>query len=204
MANQLLSFCPPRNLVGFIFAALTALFSASPAHATLIDRGGGLIYDSTQDITWLQNANAGAGGPFDDDISSTDGKMTWANAFAWADSLVFGGHDDWRLPTTLQPDLSCSSQAGIGSGGFGCEGGEMGHLFYIDDITFASPGLFINIQDDDYWAITESIPGSAWAFLFTSGHQGEGVKSIDLHAWAGLRGIDHQRQRPCVFGFFEV
>ena len=51
MANQLLSFCPPRGLAGFILAALTAFFGALPAHATLFDRGGGLIYDDVLDVT---------------------------------------------------------------------------------------------------------------------------------------------------------
>ena len=31
--------------------------SSGAAQATLIDRGGGLIYDSVLNVTWLQNAN---------------------------------------------------------------------------------------------------------------------------------------------------
>ena len=192
MANQHLSFCPPRNLVGILFAALTALFIASPAYATLFDRGGGLIYDSDQNLLWLQNANASAGSPFDNGVSNTDGAMTWDNAIAWADALVFGGFDDWRLPTTLQPDPTCSGQDPPGtSAGFGCSGSEMGHLFYIDGITFVSPGLFINIQDEGlpgvenrYWSSTESIFGGAWGFQFSNGHQGEGGKDVNQFAWA--------------------
>lgn len=33
-------------------------FFISSAHASLIDRGSGLIYDTDLDVTWLQNANA--------------------------------------------------------------------------------------------------------------------------------------------------
>lgn len=56
------------------------------------------FYDTALNITWLRNANAGAGSSFDDGKSSTDGKMTWVNAVDWAAALSFGGYDDWRLP----------------------------------------------------------------------------------------------------------
>jgi|RifCSPlowO2_12_1023861.scaffolds.fasta_scaffold474522_1 hypothetical protein len=36
---------------------LAVLLIAGRAQATLIDRGGGLIYDNVLNITWLQNAN---------------------------------------------------------------------------------------------------------------------------------------------------
>ena len=53
-------------------------------NATLIDRGGGLIYDDVLNITWLQDANLGAGSSFDDGGSTTDGLMNWQNAVDWA------------------------------------------------------------------------------------------------------------------------
>jgi hypothetical protein len=71
------------------------------AQAALIDRGGGFIYDDVLDITWTQNANI-------------NGEDNWANHVAWAAGYsqthtVYGTFDDWRLPTTLQPDPSCES-----------------------------------------------------------------------------------------------
>ncbi len=36
---------------------LAGLLCARGAEALLIDRGGGLIYDTVLDLTWLQNAN---------------------------------------------------------------------------------------------------------------------------------------------------
>ena len=36
---------------------LAVLLIAGRAQATLINRGGGLIYDNVLNITWLQNAN---------------------------------------------------------------------------------------------------------------------------------------------------
>ena len=100
-----------------VLALLCGLGTGLPmtVQASLIDRGlfdadgnpGGptvrLIYDEDLNITWLGDANFGAGSAFDDGTafhpSTTDGKMTWPNAVAWADSLTVGGFDDWRLPT---------------------------------------------------------------------------------------------------------
>lgn len=53
------------------------LATSGAAQAALIDRGGGLIYDTDLNITWLQNANYGAGSTYDDIGnwgSTTDGK----------------------------------------------------------------------------------------------------------------------------------
>jgi hypothetical protein len=79
----------PTAIVLFV-CALAALTS-TPAHAGLIDLGNGLIYDPILDITWLQDANLGAGSTFDDGLSASDGRMTWDNAVAWAASLSVGG-----------------------------------------------------------------------------------------------------------------
>ena len=73
----------------FLKIILTILLFPSllvAAQATLIDRGGGLIYDDVLDITWLQDANLG-------------GRMSWNNAVEWTDNLSYGGFDDWRLPS---------------------------------------------------------------------------------------------------------
>lgn len=70
------------------------LLSVTPftAHAALIDRGNGLLYDDMLDITWLQDANYAKTSGYD-----VDGKMDWSRATAWADNLVYGGYSDWRL-----------------------------------------------------------------------------------------------------------
>ena len=119
MANQLLSFCPPRNLVGILFAALTALFSASPAHATVFDRGGGLIYDDVLDVTWAQDAF----------LWGQTG--TWFEALAWADSLEFGGFDDWRLPNMDRNNdddfANCANDSESE-----CRDNEYGYMYYYN------------------------------------------------------------------------
>lgn len=72
--------------------SIAALFLSGSAQAALLDRGGGMLYDDVLGVTWLQDANYAKTSGYDD-----DGKMTWANAKSWADSLSFGGYSDWRL-----------------------------------------------------------------------------------------------------------
>ena len=72
------------------------------ANALLYDRGGGLIYDSDQNITWLQDANYAKTSGYD-----SDGRMTWDNAVAWANQLEYQGYKDWRLPTTVDGPYVC-------------------------------------------------------------------------------------------------
>jgi hypothetical protein len=60
-------------------------------------------YDTTLGITWLANANAAAGTPYDTDsilrkTTGTDGRMLLADALMWAGDLSVGGVTGWRLP----------------------------------------------------------------------------------------------------------
>lgn len=83
----------------YLTIAFSLLFPTSYAHATLYDRGGGLIYDSTLDITWLQDANYAWTSGYD-----ADGLMDWATAKTWASNLYYYdsvrsvAYADWRLP----------------------------------------------------------------------------------------------------------
>jgi len=149
------------------FCALAWL--STSAHAALFDRGNGLIYDSVQDLTWLQDANYARTSGHD-----SDGMMKWADAMAWADGLTYGGFDDWRLPTTIRfDDPSCLGDDRGASLFFehhvGCTGGEMERL----TLELYDPGeldkvlngeekvmypfqdeLFTNIKDFRYWTAT--------------------------------------------------
>ncbi len=95
------------------FFTVLVLFNISFAqhlNAELHDRGGGLIYDDVLDVTWLQNANYGAGSAYDNANFTTrpdeltDGRMTWFNAMEWVANLEYYDSvrdvvwDDWRLP----------------------------------------------------------------------------------------------------------
>ncbi|WP_054762185.1 DUF1566 domain-containing protein [Methylomonas koyamae] len=78
-----------RTLLAAGAAALTHL---PTAQAALLDRGGGMLYDTVLNVTWLQDANYAKTSGYD-----ADGKMDWHAAVAWADQLEFGGFSDWRL-----------------------------------------------------------------------------------------------------------
>lgn len=66
---------------------------AGSAHATLINRGNGLIYDTNQNITWLQDRNYSETSGY-----NADGLMTWDEALSWVSNLDYAGYRDWRLP----------------------------------------------------------------------------------------------------------
>src|SRR5688572_13614169 len=79
-----------RVIVPLLFASM---FAAAPARADLIDLGGGMVYDSEQDLTWLTDmAYVQSSG------ADADGRVSYLQAVEWVESLAFGGYDDWRLP----------------------------------------------------------------------------------------------------------
>jgi hypothetical protein len=167
-------------VVGMIAVVLAATNSAM---AILIDRGAGLIYDTDLDITWLQDANFCGTNPTNPACilggavqgGDLQGAIFWAGAQAWADNLTYGGFDDWRLPTTTQPDSSCSIQLDGRGFGFGCRLSEMGHLRTVEGVSLGTPGLFTNIPVFNFhWSSTddETNPTSrAWIFQFNNGFQ---------------------------------
>lgn len=159
-------FCVVLLLFGFV----------GVANATLIDRGGGLIYDDVLDITWLQDANYAYTSGYD-----SDGYMTWYTAMSWAASLSYYDsvrdvyYDDWRLPTTPGTTWGYINE------------GEMGHLYYDEGVTYSSPGFFSNVQPGLYWSGTEyaALPANAWDFYFDGGYQGYYYKEYYyFYAWA--------------------
>lgn len=135
----------PAHYLGALLACAGA--SSAPLHAELIDRGGGLIYDTEQDLTWAQDAGL-------------SGSLTWTQAQAWVASLTLGGVSGWRLPTTTQfDDPTCS--ADVRAAGtyvlfyehrVDCLGGEMERLTAAHDPWRNS--LFINVNRTRYWTAT--------------------------------------------------
>jgi hypothetical protein len=150
------------------------------SYATLIDRGGGLIYDTDYNITWynfrIEN-------------------VTWNYAMTWAQNLNVGGYDNWRLPTALNPDGS-----GPDGPGFNITGSEMGHLYYteLDNIAYngypgngiIKTGIMTALATREdmfcYWTQTEypnPPPGAAWGFWFGGGLQN--ISGKELASWYG-------------------
>ena len=183
------------RLLGTFCVVLFSFVTVSTANAALTSiLDGKAVYDSDLNISWLANANAGAGSEFDDGILDYDGNMSWSNASAWAASLNVEGTTGWRLPTTLHPDATCFTTSD--STGFPCTGSEMGHLFYNElggtvNNSILSSGdpdlaLFSNIQPFRYRSATDSPTSTsdAYNFNFGSGKQSISLKPSKFYAWA--------------------
>jgi MYXO-CTERM domain-containing protein len=182
-----------------ILAAAALALSALAAHAGLVARPGGMVYDDVLNITWLADWNYAKTSGFD-----TDGAMGWATANNWAENLVFGGFDDWRLPTTKTTVSSnCAEHFNPGGGfpdqyyGYNCTGSEMGHMFYSDlgaiagssilsSANTANLALFTNVQSHDYWSSTEYAPDPeyTWHFGTLNGSQYRDFKYWGMYAVA--------------------
>jgi hypothetical protein len=183
-----------RRLIQAIGAVATVL-AAGAAPAALFDRGGGMIYDTTWNLTWLADMNYAKTSGY-----VANGRMTWAEAGIWANNLVYGGFDDWRLPTLNPSDTTCSTKHNPGGGfppqyyGFNCTGGELSHLFVSDlgnkanesvlnqvgdtPEQIANLALFSNVQSSWYWSSTAYAPNAYDAWLFRTD---EGFQFLDFN-----------------------
>ncbi|MHB8624112.1 MAG: Lcl domain-containing protein [Sulfuricaulis sp.] len=183
--------------------SLGLLTISGVSQAALISEDGGqLVYDTALNITWLANADLAATNTFGISGIAADSKMTWTTAQSWIGAMNadnYLNYNDWRLPTTLQPDASCSTQTSGISYGTGCTGSEMGQLFYnelggvagSDILTThnANLALFNNATSGVYWSGTEFLPASqAWNFYFSNGLQLENYESASDYVWAVLPG----------------
>jgi hypothetical protein len=172
-----------------LIATLTlcaAVAAPGLSFGALLDRGGGLIYDTDLNITWLADANYARTTGY-----VNDGLMAWASATSWATNLSYYDsvrgvtYDDWRLPTSD----TCV--------GYNCTGSELGHLIYselggvagqsIGTTHNANYSLFTNLRSSIYWSATVDafdIYHSAWIFDTYWSGQGTLLKTSTLYAWA--------------------
>jgi hypothetical protein len=118
-----------------------------PAEAALIELGNGLIYDTTQNLTWLQDAMYTRTSGFD-----TDGRMTYDEAVSWADNLVYGGFDDWRLPRSerWRPGLPCGGSCG-GDSELSRMLVDLGWRWDFSDYQPGRQGPFLNFPQNTFW-----------------------------------------------------
>lgn len=181
------------------WATAALLVLAGTAQAALINRGGGMIYDTTRNLTWLSDMNyAFTSGYATKNVGGTgpnqildNGRMGWDAANTWVNDLEFGGYDDWRLPTLDPSDPNCSGSIDPGGGfpvqrvGYNCTGGELGGLFITDlgnkagESVLDQAGdtqqqrdnlaLFKNVRSNVYWSGTEYAPRPSSAWAFYAG-----------------------------------
>lgn len=175
------------------------LVAHGAAQAALIDRGNGLIYDTTRNVTWLADMNhaltsgyapANQGGVGSNQVLA-NGRMGWDAAVLWADQLVYAGYNDWRLPTVDPTDTQCSTSLDPGNNlpvqryGNNCTAGELSGLFITDlgnqadePVTnqagdtaeqISNLALFANVQTEFYWSGTSYAPDTQRAWLFDAG-----------------------------------
>lgn len=193
------------TLASALFLSVTAI----NAHAALYDRGNGMIYDSAQNITWLQDANYAKTSGYD-----ADGRMTWEQSKEWASTLVYGGHAGWRLSSAVLNGTGFmygpDDYNGVNDASYNNTRSEIGHLFFelgnkaqldqfgdgqegwgltntifVDAATHLNVG-FVNIGYS-YWAAEEgdgTRSGHAWAFSTSVGRQGYSEKWNVIYAWA--------------------
>ena len=86
-----------------LILVVTFLLFSSTAHAILIDNLDGTVTQIRSDgsqLMWMQDANYAKTSGFDTG-NGVDGNMLWGDAKTWAEDLIFAGHDDWRLTSTL-------------------------------------------------------------------------------------------------------
>lgn len=160
------------------------------------------FFDTALNITWLADANAGAGSGFDDGSSTEDGTMNLPSALAWAASLNVNG-TGWRLPSTSERPVGCSFDLPLPTCGYGVDpaSSALAHLYYvtlgnrssIDPFTgspvsgggLTNTGPFVNLQPSNYWSSTPAAIDASysWMFNMSSGYQTI-YRGSDWHAWA--------------------
>lgn len=168
-----------RTLLAVAFVGAVSTLS-SVSHASLIDRGGGLIYDSALNVTWY-------------DYSHGDGILSFQDQKSWVDSLEVTVRDKtitgWRLPTTSGQVWSYGYD-GSTSAGLNIATSEMGSLYYSAlgkvgayDISgnYLNPAAwmnssflpFTNLKSGMYFSATPDPrnPTSHYMFSFYSGYQ---------------------------------
>lgn len=176
------------------------------AQAALIDRGGGLIYDTDLDVTWLQDANYA----YTTGYITSSGRpgMTWSQANTWTAGLSYydSVHDvtysDWRLPSIADLGTSGCNFAYSGTDcGYNVDiaTSEMAHLYYGELFnlgTYNASGEyqsgfglvnkdpFVNLLGSKYWSADGSASGNAWYFDFGKGYQNLTNNRDGLHALA--------------------
>ncbi|GAB4125283.1 MAG: hypothetical protein Fur0014_22900 [Rubrivivax sp.] len=199
-----------------LLAALCLACAGACAAQTLQPRdidGDGTVdawYDPGRDLSWLADANAAAGSPFDNGSHGGDGRMTRNAALSWAAWLDVAGVTGWRLPSVVDLGSPGCDAAYAGTDcGYNVDtaSSEMAHLFHAvlgnlsayDATGQARPGVsgtdwglvnagpFVHAQNDAHWIGTPypspTVP-MGWSFFTLSGRQVPFSHAAEMYAWA--------------------
>ena len=149
---------------------------------SIITANGGVIHDTPNPFDGNDGIYNLSASDFNfHPISGVNGVMNWFGAQAWANSLNYGGYNDWRLPNAgLSPVMGYVSNS------------EMGHLFYNElggTAGSSIPNTFINNQFNGYWSGSEYAPDPFHAWYFST---------------LGSQGIIFGQGKGSLFGAFAV
>lgn len=190
---------------------LVAGLVSGAAQASLVDRGGGMIYDDVLNVTWLQDANYAKTSGYD-----ADGLMTWNVANDWATNLVYGGYNDWRLasnrPLGNEWNIGYSNNGTTDYGyNITSPNFELAYMYYVNlgllgyrypNGVFQSEfgvfgngavggqrdiGQIVNFQSNFYWSglfPAWSADSYAWTFFSSTGRTNYGTPTGECYAWA--------------------
>ncbi len=117
------------------------VFFLAPQFA-LVDNGDGTVTDDDTGLMWLQDSES---------------PKTWDEAMDWADTLVFAGYDDWRLPSAIDFD------SGIPDLVWNSGNNEFGYLYRFSLSNPANHTDIVPLDDypwSYYWTSTED-PGDS-------------------------------------------
>lgn len=188
---------------------LVASLAWVPAEAALVDRGGGLIYDTVQNLTWLADAN------YAGKIMSWQQAKDWVSGLSYHDSVRNVDYNDWRLPTVT--DLGapgCNYSVSGTDCGFNVDpsSSQLAHLFHIglenrsaidangqsqtnygvydDPANPSDENLFSNIPAGYYWLGSKHNDSEqdAWYMNLNTGYQHYGWIENRFYVWAVRKG----------------
>jgi hypothetical protein len=200
-----------KKKIRFALAAVAAcIFHVQSANAALIDRGGGLIYDTVLDVTWLQDAQYAITSGY-----SSTGRLNYQDAMTFVSNLQYTDTvrgvvwDDWRLPATID----APSSDGWDTTG---QSSELAYMYYINlgyspaplDPDLPAPtgtgyNPFVNMATRGYWSGTTSTsrPGVAWNFHMHFGWQALDGMGDQTRVWA-VRDGDVAVPEPATLALF--
>ena len=176
-----------KDLAENPYAGISDATTLNFTTARLENRGGGLIYDSAQNMTWLQDADYVKTSGYD-----ADGAMNWDEAYAWAQNVLYYDSarniywQDMRLPdSNSNGSYGCTSPEEY-AGLYTALGGGFDNSFDGRNSTIENQTIFSNVSAGWYWTNTNRILNEyhAWGYSFDVSYFANGITRTDgQHAW---------------------